>query len=131
MKIKENLKGFWKASEAGTQGIPKKSKRKRKFKVKKGRGHDSFYASLPWRTLRYQALKQLGKKCACCESTTGPFHVDHIKPRSRFPALELALSNLQILCEDCNLGKGGWDDTDWRQPELTQEQSAHMRDILQ
>ena len=24
------------------------------------------------------------------------------------------LDNLQILCSDCNAGKGNWDQTDWR-----------------
>ena len=38
-------------------------------------------------------------------------HVDHIKPRSKFPELELSLDNTQVLCADCNLGKGAWDDT--------------------
>ena len=32
-------------------------------------------------------------------------HVDHIKPRSKYPRLELDFDNLQVLCEDCNLGK--------------------------
>src|SRR5262249_39926358 len=39
---------------------------------------------------------------------------DHIKPRSKFPELELELGNLQVLCADCNLGKRAWDQTDWR-----------------
>jgi 5-methylcytosine-specific restriction endonuclease McrA len=72
-----------------------------------------FYNSDAWRTLRYRALKQHGGKCQCC-GRKGRLHVDHIKPRSRFPELELELTNLQVLCEDCNLGKGAWDQTDWR-----------------
>ena len=28
--------------------------------------------------------------------------------------LELQLTNLQMLCADCNVGKGAWDETDWR-----------------
>lgn len=67
-----------------------------------------------WRQLRYQALVLYGRKCMCCGCTTGPFHVDHIKPRSRFPDLALDITNLQVLCEDCNMGKGAWDQTDWR-----------------
>lgn len=77
-----------------------------------------FYRSRPWRELRHAALKLYGAKCQCCGgtplSTGGPMHVDHIKPRSKFPELELEISNLQILCEDCNMGKGGQDQTDWR-----------------
>lgn len=82
----------------------------------------AFYLDKPWRTLRYDALKLHGSRCQCCGGTpvsTGkPLHVDHIKPRSKFPELELVLSNLQILCEDCNMGKGGRDQTDWR-PKTT------------
>lgn len=76
-----------------------------------------FYVSDAWRALRYRALRQAGGCCQCCGcrgSRISPLHVDHIKPRSRFPELELELSNLQVLCEDCNLGKGAWDQTDWR-----------------
>ena len=40
--------------------------------------------------------------------------MDHIKPVSKFPKLRLAESNLQVLCEDCNMGKSAWDETDWR-----------------
>ena len=40
-------------------------------------------------------------------------HVDHIKPRRLFPSLALVESNLQVLCEVCNHGKGNWDQTRW------------------
>jgi len=78
---------------------------------------DDFYRSDEWRRLRYRALTRQGNACQCCgvkASPGSPLHVDHIKPRSRFPALQLDITNLQILCEACNLGKGGWDQTDWR-----------------
>lgn len=74
----------------------------------------AFYKTREWQELRYRALKLYGKKCGCCEATTGPFHVDHIKPRSKHPELELEISNLQVLCADCNMGKGNKDETDWR-----------------
>lgn len=77
-----------------------------------------FYLTDAWRAARYEALRLHGGACQCCGArpTAGhPLHVDHIKPRSRFPELELVLSNLQVLCEDCNLGKGVRDQTDWRQ----------------
>ena len=73
-----------------------------------------FYASDRWRSLRYEALLTYGKRCACCGSEQEPFHVDHIKPRSKYPDLQYALTNLQVLCADCNVGKGAWDQTDWR-----------------
>lgn len=41
-------------------------------------------------------------------------NVDHIRPRSRFPELALTESNLQVLCETCNHGKGNWSERDWR-----------------
>jgi hypothetical protein len=77
-----------------------------------------FYDSRPWRDVRYRALKLSDGCCVLCGRSRREhgvvLHVDHIKPRSKHPALELALSNLQVLCEDCNLGKSNRDDTDWR-----------------
>lgn len=76
-----------------------------------------FYTGDAWRHIRYQALKVHGGACQCCGVRAGGgvvMHVDHIKPRSKFPELTLVLSNLQVLCEDCNLGKRAWDETDWR-----------------
>jgi hypothetical protein len=80
--------------------------------------NQEFYDSRPWQRIRYQALLRNDGRCECCGNrpTEGaPLHVDHIKPRSRFPALELDLSNLQVLCRDCNLGKSNKDATDWRE----------------
>jgi 5-methylcytosine-specific restriction endonuclease McrA len=75
-----------------------------------------FYNSGAWRELRYRTLKRHGARCQCCGSSghTAVLHVDHIKPRWRYPHLELDPDNLQVLCVDCNLGKKGWDETDWR-----------------
>jgi hypothetical protein len=52
--------------------------------------------------------------CGARPTEANPLHVDHIKPRSKFPHLALSLSNLQVLCRQCNLGKSNTDDTDWR-----------------
>ena len=41
-------------------------------------------------------------------------NVDHIKPRKKYPKLALDVDNLQVLCNECNHGKGNRDDTDWR-----------------
>ena len=70
-----------------------------------------FYTSREWRELRYKALNKYGKRCSCCGATpeTAILHVDHIKPRSTHPDLELDIDNLQVLCEDCNLGKSNKD----------------------
>jgi len=79
--------------------------------------YQDFYQSTAWRQLRYLALKNAKGACQCCgasASNGAQIHVDHIKPRSRYPELELNLDNLQVLCQDCNVGKGAWDATDWR-----------------
>ena len=83
-----------------------------KIKTKK-----DFYSSRAWRILRYQAFEKYGNRCQCCGAMPSDgitLHVDHIKPRSKHPDLELDLNNLQILCEDCNAGKINQWDTDWR-----------------
>lgn len=79
---------------------------------------DAFYSSSVWRELRYMALKTQGAACQCCGSTPrdgAVLHVDHVEPIYKRPDLKLQLSNLQILCADCNVGKGAWDNTDWRE----------------
>ena len=78
---------------------------------------DNFYLSDEWRSVRYEALRRHGGMCQCCGKRPTlrlSLHVDHIKPRSRFPHLALDVNNLQVLCVDCNLGKGARDQTDWR-----------------
>jgi hypothetical protein len=78
---------------------------------------NSFLNTYAWRKLRMEALKKYGPKCMCCGATpaTGAvMNVDHIKPRKLFPSLALNIDNLQILCHECNHGKGNWDRTDWR-----------------
>ena len=77
-----------------------------------------FYNSLAWRKVRYAALRKLGGNCSCCGRSYAKdgvtLHVDHIKPRSLFPHLELDIANLQVLCEDCNIGKGNSDSISWK-----------------
>lgn len=78
---------------------------------------DAFLSTFQWRKLRMEALKKYGPKCMCCGATpaTGAvMNVDHIKPRKNWPSLALDINNLQILCHECNHGKGNWDSTDWR-----------------
>lgn len=84
---------------------------------------DAFYRSHAWRRLRVDALEgnrgRYGQlTCECCLTTaTAQWHVDHVRPRSTHPELALEASNLQVLCQDCNLGKGTRYTTDWRDQE--------------
>jgi hypothetical protein len=76
-----------------------------------------FYESRAWLDLRYRVLQKAGgscKLCGCRASPGNPIQVDHIKPRSLHPELELVESNLQVLCQNCNRGKSNKDETDWR-----------------
>jgi HNH endonuclease len=81
---------------------------------------DEFYRSYRWRSLRIDALEGNRERygtltCECCLAvTTRQWHVDHIWPRSLHPDLALDPANLQVLCEDCNLGKRDRYATDWR-----------------
>lgn len=76
-----------------------------------------FYSSREWRILRYKVLVKYGAVCQCCGASRkngAEIHIDHIKPRSKYPELELDINNLQCLCKECNLGKLHLDETDWR-----------------
>ena len=86
---------------------------------------EAFYKSWEWRTVRMEVLKQQGAACKCCGARPGDrtvaggivrVVVDHIKPLSKFWSLRLDRANLQVLCDECNQGKGAWDQTDWREP---------------
>lgn len=102
---------------------------------------DAFYESWEWKHKRLEAIKLHGRKCLCCGA--GPEHgvrivVDHIKPLGEFWELRLDLNNLQVLCNDCNMGKGNRDFTDFRPSQaeeetecedaMTAEYRAMMRD---
>lgn len=83
---------------------------------------DPFLASRAWLSLRYRVLRKYGARCQCCGRGARDgaiIQVDHIKPRSRHPELALRADNLQVLCRDCNLGKGASDTTDWRPRRAT------------
>ena len=83
-----------------------------------------FLTSRAWLALRYRVLKKYGARCQCCGRGARDgaiIQVDHIKPRSLYPRLALRADNLQVLCRDCNLGKGAGDATDWRPRRVTVE----------
>ena len=76
-----------------------------------------FYSSRAWKILRYQAFEKYGNRCQCCGARPDDYitlHVDHVKPKSTHPELALDLNNMQILCEDCNIGKINQFQTDWK-----------------
>lgn len=117
----------WLAEEMGRQKgsapslpVPRK-KREKKLKARTamilGRSED-FYNSRDWQACRFDALKKSNGCCTLCGRSPREhgvvLHVDHIKPRSKAPHLQLCRDNLQVLCKDCNMGKGNRDDTDWR-----------------
>jgi 5-methylcytosine-specific restriction endonuclease McrA len=95
---------------------------------KKGYEISLFYKSAGWRKLRYKTLLRYGPQCMCCGSKKGPFNVDHIKPVKKYWHLRFDPNNTQVLCELCNLGKGSWDETDFRVKTDT-EKLAALRDL--
>lgn len=98
---------------------------------------DAFLQTYEWRVLRMKVLKHYGARCMCCGATPSGgavMNVDHIKPRRDFPHLALDFDNLQVLCHECNHGKGNWDRTDWRPAELSDsltQETAHLKSISQ
>lgn len=79
---------------------------------------DNFLRSWEWTELRYRVMQKYGRKCMCCGASPSDgktvINVDHIKPRHTHPELKLDFENLQVLCHECNKGKGAWDTTDFR-----------------
>lgn len=65
---------------------------------------ENFYLNKPWIILRKEVLNKYGEVCMKCGSTKR-LEVDHIKPRSYYPELELDINNLQVLCKSCNCSK--------------------------
>lgn len=115
-------KGWKKALIDEIAGIPVRASTHRQ-KAKKSRASkaksSSFYASWEWKQVRYESLKIHGRQCMCCgwspsPGSNGRLCVDHIKPRSKFPELALEVSNTQVLCNECNMGKSNIYEDDFR-----------------
>jgi len=107
-------------------GVKNRNKKKKRKAKKYGLSVSAeFYKSDEWRKIRYRVLRKYSAECMCCGQSKKlngiTVHVDHIKPRSKYPALALTFDNLQILCEKCNMGKGNTDCIDWRPPEIDEE----------
>lgn len=78
-----------------------------------GRSDPIFYMTPEWFTLRCKILRKYGRKCMKCGSIKN-IAVDHIKPRSLHPDLELCEDNMQVLCRECNSSKSNKHETDYR-----------------
>jgi 5-methylcytosine-specific restriction endonuclease McrA len=76
----------------------------------------NFLESNAWRMKRFEAFAKYGNICQCCgmRPPQVTLHVDHVKPRMTHPELALDITNLQILCEACNIGKGARYSMDFR-----------------
>lgn len=66
-----------------------------------------------WKELRAVVFKRDGHFCRHCSTGPthdNPLHIDHVKPRSKFPELALDISNLRVLCSKCNISKSDGDE---------------------
>jgi 5-methylcytosine-specific restriction endonuclease McrA len=112
---KSCFRGLLPAKQRGK--IRKAFKRKeRQIKRQHKKVATGFYESDAWRELRFSTLRKFGFSCMACgqKPPNVVLHVDHIKPRSLHPELELNPNNIQVLCEDCNLGKSNKSSDDLR-----------------
>lgn len=102
------------AESAKADKLEPKQKKDKKTKHRRV----DFYSTMEWRQVRYRALSLSDGCCNLCGRSKSKhnvvLHVDHVIPRSKRPELELSIGNLQVLCEDCNVGKGASCVKDWR-----------------
>lgn len=99
---------FNRAAVARTLGINYRAMRYRFQRL--GEFSDKLIVSpRSWSKLRMHVLNKYGRKCQCCGATPesgAVLNVDHIKSRDRYPHLAFNEENLQVLCAECNRGKG-------------------------
>lgn len=109
---------------------PSGSKKERRLQKRRNRllyaPGEIFYVSKRWQKLRRTVLETYGRKCMQCDRVTGEMHVDHIKPRSKFPELSLTFDNLQVLCRDCNMAKMHYHSTDYRNDSIARDIDLDM-----
>lgn len=77
-------------------------------------GPDNFYISEEWKILKERVFATYERRCMKCSCINIEMHVDHIKPRSKYPELELVFDNLQVLCGPCNISKSNREIVDYR-----------------
>lgn len=82
-----------------------------------------FYKSWEWRSARLKVLQRFSAICQLCGSSSKHLDmsgepvrivVDHIYPLHTHWHMRLDASNLQVLCDECNQGKGAWNTSDFR-----------------
>lgn len=101
--------------------IRRQSEGERKLQIKKNGPSRSmrteFYQSREWKDIRVQAITIHGRQCQACGASPPDvvIHVDHVKSLYLYWDLRLKIENLQVLCADCNYGKGS-DHIDFRDP---------------
>lgn len=106
------------AKKAGYERIERQQMLKLGLPVTTERPSTIFLKTPEWKALRSLVLEFYGCVCMKCGATKR-IQVDHIKPKSRYPELALAFSNLQVLCWLCNKAK--WHD----QSEVDYRQAAN------
>ncbi len=57
-----------------------------------------------WWSIKRQVYRRDGRRCQVCDTKTGPFEVDHIKPVWEGGLPELG--NLRVTCRACNRSRG-------------------------
>lgn len=83
-------------TSAGRAAVPAEQRRK-------------FYRSAEWKRMRVSIIERDGAVCRLCSARGDRgaiINVDHIKSLKYHWHLRLDPENLQVLCEDCNIGKG-------------------------
>lgn len=107
------------ASQKFASKAPKAPKAEKREPKGRTQPKDPFYSSWEWKKARYEALARFQHRCQCCgwqpgDTERGYLVVDHIKSRRKHPELSLSQDNLQVLCNDCNMGKGSIYEDDFR-----------------
>lgn len=85
----------------------------RRLYLEKEKPETCFYLGDDWRYLRRIIFRLYGKWCMRCMATKD-LHIEHIKPKSKYPHLSLRVDNLQVLCKHCNEEKSNINEDDFR-----------------
>jgi len=126
----KKAKRLWKKHDREYGKHAKKRKLIKEIKRKKPQGYWRFdFKDKKWQKLRKAVFRKYGKVCMKCGST-GEIHVDHIKPKSKYPELAYEFSNMQLLCRDCNYEKSNKNTIDyrekWEQEEYERKEVAKL-----